>query len=309
MKLSSKDPCVSNAETDAYHKTFRLSDAEYISYALAEGHRFLDSIEVIALFRRASESFNSLKALRTASYCNHRMAREYFAAGDFVNAKQIFDGVVDLYRQEGWVILVWESLGYLRECARGLTSVKDFVEYSLEMAALPIFSGGSLEIPEDLNKYGPAGLATLSRREMIQGEVLNLIKGVRTGDASHPLMVSTDQPLRLDVDLVSPLRIALLAISAFDDQTVKPGASTYITISLLSQMPLPVEIDELEIQFNQDRCNFKIVRAQEELPMMNSGVQDQGIRVETAPSLMLTTNKWLRLTYEIKSGRPLLSSV
>jgi len=300
---------VLNADTDTSHgEFFSLSDVEYVNYALAEGQRFQDSIEIIALFRRACESFNSLKALRKASYCNNRMAREYFAAGDFSNAKQLFDGVLGFYRQEGWVTLVWESLGYLRECARKLSSPKDFVEYSLEMAALPIFSSGGLESPESKSKYGPAGLATLSRREMIQGEVFNLIKGVRASDEICTLMVSEDHPLRLEVDLISPLRMALIASVAFHDQSIKPGFSTFITVSLLSQLPLPVEMDELEVQFNQESCNFTIVRSREELSTTNSGIEDQHIQIETAPSLMLTTNKWLRLTYEIKSGLPLNSS-
>lgn len=232
------------------------------------------------------------------------MAREYFAAGDFSKAKQLFDSVVGLYRQEGWVTLVWESLGYLRECARQLSSPKDFVEYALEMAALPIFSSDVLEYPEDKRKYGPAGPVTLSRREMIQAEVFNLIKGVHSSDGSCNPVVLGDQPLHLEVDPISPLRMALLASVAFHDQSIKPGVSTFITVSLLSQLPLPVEMDELEIQFNQNCCNFTVVRAQEELSTTNPGIEDQGIRIETAPSLMLTTNKWLRLTYEIKSGLP-----
>lgn len=280
-----------------------LSDIEFIRYALPEKRRSQDSIEVIALFRRACESFNSLKALRTASDCNIRMAREYFSAGDFINAKQLFDGIIGLYRQEGWVTLVWESLGYLKECARELKSTKDFVECSLEMAALPIFSGEGMEIPDDKSKHGPAGPATLSRREMIQGEVLNLIKGVHTSDGSSPLMMPEDQPLHLEVDLISPLRMAFLASVAFHDQTIKPGASTFITVSLLSHMPLPVAMEELEIQFNQDSCNFRIVGAQEEPPMTKSCNEDHGIRVEIIPSLMLTADKWLRLTYEIKPGQ------
>ncbi|ONK68724.1 uncharacterized protein A4U43_C05F15240 [Asparagus officinalis] len=278
-----------------------LSDVEYVSYALAEGQRFQDSIEIIALFRRASESFSSLKALRTSSYCNNRMAREYFATGDFGNAKQLFDGIVGLYRQDGWVTLVWETLGYLRECAWKLGSPRDFVEYSLEMAALPIFSNGGLQSIECKSKYGPAGLATLSRREMIQGEVYNLIKGTHSSDGNDNVLVSEDQPLTLEVDLVSPLRMALLASVTFHDQSIKPGISTFITVSLLSQLPLPVEMDELEVQFNQDSCNFRILRTQEELSSANYGIEDQGTRIETVPTLMLTTNKWLRLTYEIRS--------
>lgn len=69
------------------------------------------------------------------------MAREYFLLSDFSKAKQIFDSVASLYRREGWLLSLWEVLGYLRECSKGMSSAKDFIEYSLEMAALPETSG------------------------------------------------------------------------------------------------------------------------------------------------------------------------
>ncbi|KAJ6799926.1 trafficking protein particle complex subunit 11 [Iris pallida] len=283
-----------------------LSDVEYTSYALVEGQRFQDSIEIIALFRRASESFNNLKAPRTASYCSSRMAWEYFAAEDFSNAKQLLEGVTALYRQEGWVTLLWESLGYLRECSRRLGSTEDFVQYSLEMAALPILSSNESETVERKKEHGPGGPASLSQRKKIQEEVLNLIKGDHASDGISSLNnVSKDHPLHLEIDLISPLRVALLASVAFHDLSVKPGSSTFITLSLLSQLPLPVEMDQLQCQFNQPNCSFKVVTAREKLSTLGP-LEDQDIRVECAPSLVLTANKWLRMTFEIKpaqSGR------
>eukprot|EP00267_Zea_mays_P047269 XP_020399712.2 trafficking protein particle complex subunit 11-like [Zea mays] len=134
-----------------------LSDTEYTSYALSEAERFQDSYEIIALFRKAYESFQSLGATRMASACSSGMAIEYYATGDFSNTKQLFDSVAGLYRQEGWTSLLWENLGYLRECSMKLNSPKDFISYSLEMAALPLFSGSGEENRENKIKSGPAG--------------------------------------------------------------------------------------------------------------------------------------------------------
>ena len=107
---------------------------------------------------------------------------------------------------------------------------------------------------------------------------------------------------RYDNDLVSPLRMVLLTSVAFHEQIVKPHAPTQITLSLLSQLPSPLEIDQLEIQFNQSECNFIIVNEQRRESSSISHIHPDR-RVETVPVLQLFTNKWLRLTYGIKSGK------
>ncbi|MQL73216.1 hypothetical protein Taro_005571 [Colocasia esculenta] len=282
-----------------------LSDGEYTSYALAEGKRYQDSFEIIALFRKSFESFDALKAPRMASFCGSRMAKEHFASGDFGKAKQVFDGIASIYRQEGWVTLLWENLGYLRECSQKLGSQKEFIEYSLEMAALPIFSNGMTITPVDGGDYGPAGAASLSQREIIQEEVFRFLKGetISTNEFNFLPIVSVDQPIHLEVDPVSPLRAVFLASVAFHDQVVKPGVSTLLTLSLLSQLPHPVEIGELDIQFNQPACNFTITGCQERPPASKFVRVEEGSRVENASVLILTTRKWLRLTYEIPSGQ------
>ncbi|PKA60386.1 hypothetical protein AXF42_Ash008446 [Apostasia shenzhenica] len=276
-----------------------LSDAEYARFVIAEGQRFQDLYEIIALFRRSSESFNSLHALRTAAYGNQRMAREYFSAGDWRNAKQLLEGVADLYRREGWVTLLWEALGYLRECSRNLGSLKDFVHCSIEMAALPIFSDSRLEAPDVKREYGPAGPPTLSQRETIQQEIFSVCKG-HISDQSIELIKADDQPLILDIDLVSPLRMAFLTSVTFHNQTIKPGETTYITVSILSQLPHPVEIDQLEIQFNQSNCNFKIVSGEQEFYVVPKP-ETRDVRIESTPSLIVTNNNWLRMAFEIGS--------
>ncbi|XP_058073386.1 uncharacterized protein LOC131222361 isoform X1 [Magnolia sinica] len=282
-----------------------LTDGEYVLHALAEGKRFQDSYEIIALLRKSFESYNSLKVQRMASYCSNLMAREYFNMGDFSNAKQLFDGIMGLYRQEGWVTLIWGILGYLRECSRKLASPRDFVEYSLEMAALPILSGVRVASSDQKGVYGPAGPPSLPQRVNIQKEAFGLLKGESTplsSEGSSSLTITEDQPLHLEIDPVSPLRAAFLASVAFHDQAVKLGAPTLFTVSLLTQLSHPVEIDQLEIQFNQSVCNFIVINGQKALSEENP-IQEQGLRIQTVPNLTLVWNKWLRLTYNIKSGQ------
>ncbi|KAK3158910.1 hypothetical protein QOZ80_2AG0143270 [Eleusine coracana subsp. coracana] len=275
-----------------------LSDMEYTSYALSEAERFQDSYEIIALFRKAYESFQSLGATRMASACSCGMAIEYYAAGDFSNAKQLFDGVAGLYRQEGWATLLWENLGYLRECSRKLNSPKDFVSYSLEMAALPLFSGSGEENRENNSKIGPAGSPTIFRREAILQEVINILEGKHSEGTDDAFNNAMEECTPLDIDQISPLRIVLTASVAFHEQSVKPGSPVLVSVSLLSHLPSPVVIDQLEVQFNQSDCNFVIHSAQEDSPL-NSALPGQF--VEAATSLTLFTNRWMRLTHEVKS--------
>lgn len=278
-----------------------LSDAEFTSYALSEAERFQDSYEIIALFRKAYESFLSLGATRMASSCSAGMAIEYYAAGEFGNAKKLFDGVAGLYRQEGWTTLLWENLGYLRECSRKLNSLVNFTSYSLEMAALPLFSG-SVQGNSENESNGPAGWPTISRREEIQQEVVNILEGKHTSeviDDEFNLQL-TEESTQLVIDQISPLRIVLVASVAFHDQSVKPGSPMLVSVSLLSHLPSPVAIDQLEVQFNQSDCNFVMVSAQDDSSTLNSDVHGQVVH---STSLTLFSNKWMRLTHEVKSGQ------
>uniref|UniRef100_A0A7N0TQY9 Trafficking protein particle complex subunit 11 domain-containing protein n=1 Tax=Kalanchoe fedtschenkoi TaxID=63787 RepID=A0A7N0TQY9_KALFE len=288
-------------EQDGGLATHLLTDEEYIRFTLAEGKRFQDSFEIIALNKKSFESYNNLKVQRMASYCGFQMALEYFSLGDLSNAKEIFEHVAAVYRQEGWIDLLWEALGYLRECSKKQLSVIGFVEYSLEMAAVPIFSDGDYQSFKR-KECGPAGLANYSQRENIHREVFGLVKGenkIQSDGESNVLEVSRENPILLEIDIVSPLRIVLLASIAFHEQTVKPGMSTSMTLSLLSQLPLPVEIDQLEVQFNQADCNFTIINSEAHSLSENSSYQSS-VRMEISSALVLTTNKWLRLTYDIK---------
>lgn len=280
-----------------------LTDEEYTQYALAEGKRFQDSYEIIALLRKSYDSYVNLKAQRMSAICGLEIGKEYFSVDDFNQAKQLFESVTDIYRQEGWVALLWEVLGYLRECSRKVSSVKNFVEYSLEMAALPVSS--DTNTMSRFIESGPAGPPTVAHKEYIHKEVMRLIchGSIRSVEENNNLELTEENPLHLEIDVVSPLRTVMLASVAFHEQIMKPGASTLITLSLFSQLPQNVEIDQLEVHFNQVDCNFTIVNA-ERAPsaVETSGGQKPNSRVEIAPSLALATNRWLRLTYGITSG-------
>lgn len=156
------------------------------------------------------------------------MAREYLLLSDFSKAKQIFDRVASLYRREGWLLSLWEVLGYLRECSKGMSSAKDFIEYSLEMAALPETTGAFEPLAKDC---GPSGPATLSQRMNIHTEAFEVARGeseVNSKEQNGQLKVNSEYPLYLEIDLVSPLRVVLLALVAFHQPVVKPGAPTLI---------------------------------------------------------------------------------
>jgi hypothetical protein len=181
--------------------------------------------------------------------------------------------------------------------------VKEFVEYSLELAALPVSSDSGIQSLR-YKECGPAGPASLAQREIIHKEVFELVSGetgLQSVEGNSDLKVNGENPLHLEIDLVSPLRLVLLASVAFHEPVIKPGASTSITVSLLSQLPLPVDIDKLEVQFNQSECNFVITNSESPSAAVSSG--QQGWRIESAPSLALVTNKWLRLTYDVKPGQ------
>jgi trafficking protein particle complex subunit 11 len=56
----------------------------------------------------------------------------------------------------------------------------------------------------------------------------------------------------------------------------------------------------LEVQFNQSDCNFVMHSAQEDSLPSYSNLHGQVI--QDTSSLTLFTNRWMRLTHEVKSG-------
>ncbi|KAI3515077.1 hypothetical protein L1887_13827 [Cichorium endivia] len=283
-----------------------ITDEDYARFTLAEAKKSHNSAEIIGLLKKSYEAYTNLKSERSAAFCRLLMAKEYFASNEYTTAKLHFDKLTTLYRQEGWVTLLWEVLGYLRECSRNLNSPQDFIAYSLEMAAIPLSPIAGIQ-----KDYGPGGSPSLQQVESIHKEVFSIVRedsnsGIGIADSCSGggvkvnVNVDGDHPVHLEIDLVSPLRVVLLTSVAFHEQIVKLHAPTLITVSILSQLPCRVEIDQLEVQFNQSECNFIIVNERRPETSAITNVHPDR-RVETVPVLELFTNKWLRLTYDIKS--------
>ncbi|XP_022926701.1 trafficking protein particle complex subunit 11 isoform X1 [Cucurbita moschata] len=281
-----------------------VTDKAFLNNTIAGEKKHQEPFHMITLLKKAYESYSHAKAQRMSSFCACQIAKEHYAMDNLEEAKRHFDNVASLYRREGWITLLWEVLSYLRDLSRKHGIVKDYLEYSLEMAALPIsFDVHMLSLRS--KDCCPVNPATLDNREKIHNEIFNLVDEesvLASVEHGKELKVTGDNPVHLEIDLVSPLRLVLLASVAFHEQVIKPGVPTLITVSLLSHLPLTIELDQLEVHFNQSECNFIVVNA-ERLPSAGMASDQHGHRVEQAPSLALSSNKWLRMTYQIKSDQ------
>lgn len=280
------------------------TQAEYLGHFIAEEKIFQHSHAVIDLLMKAYEQYKLAKSGRMVYCIGCEMGQEYFAAREYVNAKRLFDSVAGLYRQESWVTLLWVCLGSLKECARKLSLLKEYIEYSLEMAALPILSDLELEANTLQKEDAPAGPFSYSQRAKIHKEVIGILQGTISDipalEGTSCLSVTESGPIFLEIDLVSPLRAVLLAYVAFHEQVVKPGGMTSFTLSLLTHLPLPMEINELEIQFNQLPCNFLVISEKRQASVNTP--KTRSLRVETVPDLELEPNKWKRLSFNVNAG-------
>lgn len=254
----------------------------------------------IELLTKAHDRFKVMEAGRTIYLLRSEMAREYFAARDYTNAKRIFNSVAAVYREEGWIPLLGSALTYLRECARRLGLVKEFIQYGLELIALPLpltiingYVSGS--------EVGPFG--QLERNDF-QVEIVEFLRGEREvfSQEGQPAMAVTSQPVHLEIDVVSPLRVVLSACVAFHDQTVKPGKSTSLTLCLLTHLPLPVSLDEIEVLFNKSSCNFSLQRSD---TMDEARVPPEGASSIARPiqDLELVPRTWKKITVNVASGK------
>ncbi|EFJ15464.1 hypothetical protein SELMODRAFT_422794 [Selaginella moellendorffii] len=238
---------------------------EYMRHAMLTERQFPHSRAAINLLTKAHEQYKATQATRMIYYLGTQMGREYFHAGEHENAKRLFDTVAEMYRKEAWVELLAASLEYLRETAKHLGLSKEFLEYSLELAALPEESWSEV-----------------ARRSTALTDVIAAITGT---DA----LPDGEAPIALEIDLVSPLRGVLSVCVAFHEQAVKPGMSTRLTVSLLTHLPHPLELGDLEIHFNQNACNLALKHS-----------LDQGCDLKLMP------HQWKRLEVDIiavKSGK------
>ncbi|KAI5057496.1 hypothetical protein GOP47_0027511 [Adiantum capillus-veneris] len=279
------------------------TDQEYMLHAVIKEKLFPHSASAITLLKRAYELYKSIQAGRMSYFIACEMGREYFSARDYINAKTLFDTVAGMYRQESWVSLLWATLGFLRECARQLGHLQEYIEYSLEMAALPTTSSGDGNEQEKSGfnrQVGPAGPFCHLQRDQISSEVLNLLHGKQSvlpsRDGEAGLTVGDSDRLRINIDVASPLRAVLAACVAFHEPTVKPGTKASLTLSLLTHLPQSLVFEELEVCFNQPTCNLVLVRD-------THGVDKEGFEVRTGFDLHLEPNRWTRFSFDLNTGQ------
>jgi hypothetical protein len=289
-------------------------------HAIMTEKGFSHSLEAIKLLGKARDQFKAIQATRMLYQVGSEMGREYYTAREYENAKRVFDSVAGMYRKEAWVVLLGAALGYLRECARQLGLLQEYVGYALELAALPIPSAPGPAIENSVisgPEVGPAGPPDQFQREQVYKDVIGLLKETQSilpaREGENGLAVSSEQPVALEVDLVSPLRVALSACVAFHDQVVQPGVKTPLTVSLLTHLPLTVELLELEVHFNQPGCGF-VLRSKASPSVDNPQFVSvlpsiQGLSVKDDYDLALESRKWKRFTVDIIPCKALFSAL
>lgn len=282
------------------------TEREFMYHAVLQERMFPHSAAAINLLKRAYEQYKLIQAGRMVYRVASEMGRVYFNARDYANAKQLFDTVAGMYRQEAWVALLWATLGFLRECARHLWLLREYIEYSLEMASLPtsLNSDGSRPDFEAVfgPEVGPAGPLCHMQREQVFKEVIGLLHGkhsvlpAREGETG--LTVEKSDSVSLNIDVASPLRAVLAVCVAFHEQMVKPGMTTFLTLSLLTHLPQTLELEELELHFNQLACNVVLQSSKRD------SVQEETIhdRIKGGFDLHLEPNKWKRFSIDIIPG-------
>ncbi|KAJ7556794.1 hypothetical protein O6H91_05G099000 [Diphasiastrum complanatum] len=284
--------------------------AEYLRHAVVMEKNYSHSRAAINLLTKAHEQYKLIQASRTIYQLGSEMAREYFNARDYANAKHLFDTVAGMYRKESWVALLGACLGYLRECARQLGLLKEFVEYTLELAALPVRTDSNeTQLSTFTVLVGPAGPLGQFQRVQVQKEIMDVLQEkqnvlpAREGDVG--LALSESHPLLLEVDLLSPLRAVLSVCVAFHEQTIKPGEKTQCTIALLTHMPLPLMITKLEILFNQPECNVVLWNDSNVDRLVDSFQerQDGVLKDKIGYNLELQPYKWKRFTIDLIAGQ------
>ena len=297
-------------ETQTYFLFCSPTDSEYLYHAVRQERIFPHSATAITHFKRAYEQYKLIQASRMGYYIASEMGREYFHAREYKNAKQLFETVAGMYRQESWVALLWATLGFLRECARQLGLLQEYIEYSLEMASLP--TTGDYDETEQEKKrgftreVGPAGPLSHTQRKEVFIDLLKLLHGTQSvlppREGETGLEVKESTPVILNIDLASPLRSVLAVCASFHDTTIKPGVVTSLTLSLLTHLPVVLDLKELEVHFNQSSCNF-VLTCNKDVDNLDDLTQENA-QTKKGYDLHLEPNKWKRFTVDIIPGTP-----
>lgn len=263
---------------------------------------FQHPVAAIALFKKAHELYQLMEAGRTAYLLLSDMGREYFVAKDYATAMRIHNSVVGMYRQEGWAVLLGSALTYLRECARCLGLAKEFTEYGFELLALPF----SVPISHGYVSGSEVGPFGQLERIQVHQELVEFLRGARKiapHEGASDMTLSSVQPVHLEIDLLSPLRMVLSVCVAFHSQSVRLGKVSRLTLSILTHLPLPVVFDEVEILFNQPSCNFSTLK--------NSFVEEDQEDLGPGPSsgFELQARKWKRISIDVIAGMVFIHSL
>lgn len=256
---------------------------------------FQHPMVAIALFKKAHELYQLMEVGRTAHLLLSDMGREHFAAKDYVTAMRIFSSVVGMYRREGWAVLLGSALTYLRECARCLGLAKEFAEYGFELLALPFsvpLSHGYVSGSE----VDPFGQLEKTQVHLELVEFLHGTRNIAPREGESDMTLSSVQPVHLEIDLLSPLRVVLSVCVAFHSQSVRLGKVTRLTLSILTHLPLPVVFDEVEILFNQPSCNFSTLK--------NNIIEEdeEDLESDSKSGLKLQPRKWKRISIDVIAG-------
>eukprot|EP00850_Spirogloea_muscicola_P000555 SM000002S05635 [mRNA] locus=s2:1359107:1364338:+ [translate_table: standard] len=292
----------------------RASEAEFVRHALlVERLVSPPHATALALLTRAHEEYRKAgHASRAIFALGTVMARLYWQARDFASCRRLLDSVASVYRREAWAALLAASLHNLRACCRHLGLITDYVEYTLELAALPLpnnqFQGlaSALFSPE----ASPDDLSISS----IQRGVFNLLRGGTVpacGDGQAEIRLdSGGPPLEVVIQGRGPLRGVLVAAASFMDQSAQPGKAARLTLALLTHLPLPLRLSHLSLVFSSRDCESMLVGVE---PQGRSAKNTNGIfeapgqeqngmfdnKATGGTEIVVCPREWLLLHYDV----------
>lgn len=263
----------------------RPTENEYLRHELLSKQPQTPSLAVIEMQIRAQELFKDIHAVRSSYQLAFEMGREYFYARDYKNAKRLFDNVAGIYRKEAWPTLLAATLGYLRECARHLNLLTVYLQYSLELAALPTPDENQGSFPVMGPEMGPAGPLGELQHAVVCRELIGLLEGktatLPAMEGTSGMTVTLENPVELTIGLQSPLRVAVTVVAAFEAQKVKLGEEVILQLALLSHLPEPVTLDKIDVHFSDSSLNCTL---------------------ETGVDLTLKRGQWKRLSLPVIAG-------
>eukprot|EP00850_Spirogloea_muscicola_P017600 SM000153S01589 [mRNA] locus=s153:65187:74651:- [translate_table: standard] len=241
----------------------RATEAEFVRHALlVERLVSPPHAAALALLTRAHEEYRKAgHASRAIFALGTVMARLYWQARDFASCRRLLDSVASVYRREAWVALLAANLHNLRACCRHLGLIKDYVEYTLELAALPLPDSQFQGLASAL--FSPEASQDDLSTSSVQRGIFDLLQGgvvPACGDGQAELRLdSSGPPLEVVTQGRGPLRGALVAAAYFMDQSAQLGKAARLTLALLTHLPLPLRLSHLSLAFSSRDCESTLV--------------------------------------------------